>query len=258
MATHPNMTQLLGGKVALVTGAASGIGSATARLFAQHGAAVVVVDWNSPAGQKTADDIRERGGQAVFVQADVGRMGEIQLCIDAATDHFGKLDIIHSNAASYKLGSATEISEEEWDRTQGVCLKATWMLAHYGMPLIVKQGGGSFVITASVQGIRGYTRHAAYQAAKGGLTALTRSLAADYAPSVRVNCILPGAVLTGLAAGLSQKDLEAVASMCPLKRIASPEEIAAVALFLASELSSYMTGSCLVVDGGLTSTIRTP
>jgi NAD(P)-dependent dehydrogenase (short-subunit alcohol dehydrogenase family) len=177
--------------------------------------------------------------------------------VEKTIQYYGRLDIVFSNAASYKVASATDITEDEWDRTQDVCLKATWMIAHHAMPAMLRNANGSFVITSSVQGIRGYKNHAAYQAAKGGLIALTRSLAADYAPNVRVNAILPGAVITGLVAGASENDLKKVAMMCPLQRNAHPEEIAMTALFLASDMSSYMTGTCLVVDGGLTSVIKT-
>lgn len=250
-------TRLLQGKVALITGAASGIGRATAKLFAQHGAKVTVVDVAESRGQNTVEDIRAAWGEAVFVKADVGRMEHAQEMVEKTLERYGRLDVVFSNAASYKVASATNISEDEWDRTQDVCLKATWMIAHHAMPALLQNDSGSFIITSSVQGIRGYTHHAAYQAAKGGLISLTRSLAADYAPKIRVNAILPGAVITGLVAGATESDLKKVAMMCPLQRNAQPEEIATTALFLASEMSSYMTGSCLVVDGGLTSVIKT-
>lgn len=246
----------LGGKVALVTGAASGIGRATAKLFAQHGARTVLVDVNERGGAEAADEIRSRSGDALFIQADVGNIHQIAATISTTLNHYGHLDIVYSNAASYRLGSATEISEAEWDYTQSVCLKASWMIAHHAMPAMLRNDSGAFIITASVQGIRGYTRHCAYQAAKGGLLSLTRSLAADYAPKVRVNAILPGAVITGIAAGLSEAELQRIAQMCPLQRNAPPEEIATVALFLASDMSAYVTGSCIVVDGGLSSIIQ--
>lgn len=244
-------------KVALVTGAASGIGRATARLFAEHGAKVVVADVNEPGGQQTVESIRAKGGEALFVRTDVGKMDDVAAMVQSTLDQFGQLDIVHSNAAAYKLGSATAISEADWDWTQAVCLKATWMIAHHALPAMLQGEQGAFIITASVQSLRGYTNHVAYQAAKGGLLAMTRSLAADYAPKIRVNAILPGAVITGLAAGLSESDLLRVANMCPLRRNAPPEEIATVALFLASDMSAYMTGSCLIVDGGLASVIKT-
>jgi NAD(P)-dependent dehydrogenase (short-subunit alcohol dehydrogenase family) len=250
-------TKLVNNKVALVTGAASGIGRATAQLFAQHGAKVAVVDVNDAGGEQTVESIRAASGDAFFVKTDVGRMDQVQDMVQKTLDRYGRLDIVHSNAGSYKVASATDISEADWDRTLAVCLKASWMIAHYAIPAMLRNESGAFIITASVQSIRGYANHAAYQAAKGGLLSLTRSLAADYAPKIRVNAILPGAVITGLAAGLSESVLKKVAMMCPLQRNAQPEQIATVALFLASEMSDYMTGTCLVVDGGLTSVIKT-
>ncbi len=252
-----NWIRLVEDKVALVTGGASGIGRATAQLLAQHGARVIVADLNAEGGYETVESIRGRGGEALFVQTDVGNIDQVSRMVETCLDRFGRLDIVHSNAAAYKSGSATDISEDEWDQTHAVCLKSTWMLAKFAMPAMLRQESGVFIITASVQSIRGYAKHAAYQAAKGGVVSLMRSLAADYAPRIRVNAILPGAVLTGLAAGLSASELERVAQMCPLKRNAQPEEIATVALFLASEMSAYVTGACLVVDGGLSSVMKT-
>lgn len=246
---------LLQGKVALITGAGSGIGRATAQLFAQQGAKVAVADIRETWGRETVDTIGRTGREAFFVKADVGRMKEVEHLIQATLERYGKLDIVHSNAAAYAKGTATEIGEPDWDRTLDVCLKATWMIAHYAVPAMMARGGGAVVITGSVHCIRGYSHHAAYQAAKGGLLALTRSLAADYAPAIRVNAILPGAVVTGLWDGISESERQQIAEMCPLKRNGQPEEIAQAALFLASEMSSYMTGTCLIVDGGLSSII---
>ena len=252
------MTGLLPGKIALITGAGSGIGRATAELFARHGARVVVADINVGGGQATADAIRAAGGDAFFVQADVGQMADVAALVQAAQVRYGRLDVLHSNAFANRLGNAVEISEADWDLTQNVSLKATWMLAHHALPIMLAGGGGTVVITSSVHAVRGYANHAAYQAAKGGLLALTRSLAADFAPTIRVNAILPGAVVTGAWAGTSERQMARVAEMCPLKRNAAPEEIAQVALFLASEMSSYMTGTSVVVDGGLTAYIEVP
>jgi NAD(P)-dependent dehydrogenase (short-subunit alcohol dehydrogenase family) len=247
---------LLPDKVALITGAASGIGRATARLFAREGAKVVVADVNEAGGRETVEQIRKDSGDAIFVKVDLADCTEVEAAVRKSFEHYGRVDILHSNAASYALGSATEISEADWDRTLGICLKATWRLARTVVPGMLANGGGVIVITGSVHGIRGYSGHVAYQAAKGGLLALTRSLAADFAPTIRVNTILPGAVVTGLWDSISRQQREKIAQMCPLQRNGQPEDIAQAALFLASGMSSYMTGTCLVVDGGLSSIIQ--
>lgn len=244
---------LLTGKAALITGAASGIGHATALLFAQQGARVVAVDLDEAGGRETVERIQAAAGEAMFVRADVGQMDQVQAMVDAGVRHFGRLDIVHSNAGAYTLGTATEIDEAAWDRTLAVCLKATWMIAHCALPVMLNQGGGTIVITGSLHAIRGYARHTAYQAAKGGLLALTRALAIDYAPTIRVNAILPGAIVTGLWTGLSDDERARIARGCPLQRNGRPEDVAQAALFLASDMSAFMTGTYVVVDGGLSS-----
>ena len=247
---------LLKDKVALITGAASGIGRATAHLFAREGAKVVAVDINETAGLETVRTIHQAAGEAIFIRGDVGVLGEVEAMVQAGIDHFDRLDIVHSNAASYVMGQATAISEDDWDRTLNVCLKATWMLARSAFPHMLGQGAGALVITGSVHALRGFSDFTAYQAAKGGLLALTRALAADYAPEIRVNTVLPGAIETGIEERNTRGDRVKVAPLCPLKRNGRPEEIAQAALFLASDMSSYMTGSHLVVDGGLSSIIQ--
>ena len=249
---------LLANKVALITGAGSGIGRATAHLFAREGAKVVVVDLNVEGGQATVDEIQASGGDSLFIQADVGKMEQVRAMIDTAYQHYGRLDIIHSNAAASIGGTAPEISEADWDWTIAVCLKATWMIAHCAVPRMLADGGGVMIITGSVHSIRGYANASAYQAAKGGLLALTRSLAIDHAPTLRVNAILPGAVETGLWKDVTPEQRQKIAQHCILRRNGQPEDIANVALFLASDLSAYMTGTYVVVDGGLTSVIETP
>jgi len=249
---------LLKDKVALITGGGSGIGRATARLFAQHGARVAVADFNDAGGRQTVEQISADNGQAIFVHADIGRKQDIEDLVREVVERFGPVTVLFSNAASYATGAVDEIAEEDWDRTLDVCLKATWRLARLVVPGMRAQGGGTIVITGSVHAIRGYPQYTAYQAAKGGLLALTRSLAADGAPTIRVKTILPGAVVSGLWKDHSPQQRARIARMCPLQRNGQPEEIAQVALFLASDMSSYMTGASVVVDGGLTAVIQPP
>ncbi len=247
---------LLKDKVALITGASSGIGRATASLFADQGAKVIVVDINDARGVETIREIEKKGGEALYLHTDVGVMDQVEAMVMHAIDHYGQIDIVHSNAYASFDGYAHEISEEGWDRTLDVSLKATWMIARGILPKMQgEQGGGVFIITGSVHSIRGYAHRTAYQAAKGGLLALTRALAADYAPKIRVNAILPGAIETQPA---TEEERRRTAGMCPLNRVGQPEDIAQAALFLASEMSSYMTGTYLIVDGGLVSTIKLP
>jgi NAD(P)-dependent dehydrogenase (short-subunit alcohol dehydrogenase family) len=241
----------------LITGAGSGIGRATARLFAKEGATIVALDFSDEGGRETVEAIGREGGDAFFVHADVGQKQDIESAIEAAVSRYGRIDVLFSNAASYATGTFSEITEEQWDRTLDICLKATWRLARGVVPVMRRVGnGGTIVITGSVHAIRGYKGYSAYQAAKGGLLALTRSLAAECAPTIRVNTILPGAVVTGLWKDVSEEKRRQIAQMSLLRRNAEPTEIAQVALFLASEMSSYMTGASVVVDGGLTAVIE--
>ena len=249
---------LLKDKVALVTGAASGIGRATAQAFAREGAQVIVSDVNETGGQETVESIRAAAGDAAFVRADVGKMDDVQALVQATLQHYGRLDVLHSNAAAYTMGSATGIDESEWDRTINVCLKATWMLAHHAVPSMLDQGSGVIITTGSNHAIQGYAHYAAYQAAKGGMLALTRSLAADFAPTIRANAILPGAVVTDMWSHMSEEEVAEAAQRCPLKRNGRPEDIAQAALFLASDMSSFMTGTYLLVDGGSNSIMPLP
>lgn len=242
---------MLPDRVAVITGAASGIGRATAQLFAREGARVVVSDITDDSGQAVVDGIRVEGGDAIYVHADVGHMDQCEALIKTAQAHYGRIDILHSNTGTHRRGNAIEITEADWDWSQNICLKSAWMLAHHTLPGMLAQGGGVIILTGSVHALWGYPGYAAYEAAKGGLLAMTHSLAVDFAPTVRVNTILPGAVVSGQWVGISEAQMQQVAEMCALKRNAAPEEIAQVALFLASPMSSYMTGASIVVDGGL-------
>ena len=244
------MAGRLAGKVALITGAGSGIGRATALLFAGEGASVAVVDIADDNARETVSLIEQSGGRGLFVHADVAVAAEAEHMIEATVRRFGRLDILHNNAFWTVFHETVETSEYEWDRTLAVCLKAPFLAAKYAIPHMLRNGGGVIINTSSVSGIRGQSAHAAYETAKGGLLALTRSLAADCAPKIRVNAILPGGVMTPALQLLDPIKIQENTKRIPLKRRALPEEIAQGALFLAGDASSFCTGISLVVDGG--------
>ena len=240
----------IAGMVAIVTGAGNGIGRATASRLARSGARVAVVDVDSTAAAGTAQAIRDDGGEALPIAADVGLSASVDAMVAATIATFGRVDILHNNAAWYPVKAALETTEEEWDHTMGVCLKGAWMGARAVLPHMRAQGGGCIVNTASIHSLVAFANHAAYDTAKAGLLGLTRSLAVDYGPEVRVNALAPGGVATRLWDRLSPADRQAFVDATVLKRLASPEEIADGVLFLVS--SPFMTGACLVMDGGWT------
>jgi meso-butanediol dehydrogenase/(S,S)-butanediol dehydrogenase/diacetyl reductase len=250
---------MLRDKVAIVTGGGSGIGKATAEYFAQEGAKVVVVDWNAASGQETAATIVNAGGQAVLCHADVSIAAQVAAAVGTAVERFGRLDILVNNAAIQILSKLVETSEADWDRTHSVNLKGVFLGCKYAIPAMKKGGGGAIVNIASVLGIVADPDLAAYCAAKGGVISLTRVAALTYgADGIRVNCICPGDVETPLVEEYFNKDHDPaklrseIYSKYALRRIASPNEVARVAAFLASSQSSFMTGSAVVMDGGLT------
>lgn len=245
-------TGRVAGKVALVTGAASGIGEATALLLAREGAAVAVVDVDVEGGKKTTARIVKEGGRAIFIRADVGKTAQVKRMIERAATAFGRLDVIHNNAIWFRNGKATELAERDWDRTLDVGLKTVFLSAKYGVPVMRESGGGgSIVNTASVHSLVSFEEHTAYDAAKAGILGLTRVLALDFGPDIRVNSVLPGAILTPLWKDISKADRRRFARMVPAKRLGKPEDIARAVLFLVSEEASFITGTSLVVDGGL-------
>lgn len=246
-------------RVAIVTGAGSGIGEATARLFAREGAQVLVVDWNREAGERTTAAIQTAGGKAQYHYADVSNAQNVQGMVEAALDSYENLHILVNNAAVQIMASLVETTEEVWDRIQSVNLKGVFLGCKYAIPAMIRSGGGSIVNIASILGFVGDPDLAAYCAAKGGVIALTKVAALTYGhQGVRVNCICPGDVNTPLVEAYFGKDPDPqrlrheVSSKYALRRIATPDEIAEAVLFLASGGSSFITGSTLVVDGGLT------
>ncbi len=249
----------LSGKVAIVTGASSGIGKATAELFAEEGAKVVVVDWNRDNGETTASDICGLGCEAIFCFADVSKSQDVEKMVNTALEKYGRLDILFNNAAVQVMAQLVETTEEVWDRIHSVNLKGVFLGCKYAIPALIRSGGGTIINMASILGFVGDPDLAAYCAAKGGVIALTKVAALTYGPKgVRVNCICPGDVETPLVKAYFDKDpdpdrlRQEVSSKYALRRIAAPKEIAEVAVFLASEAASFVTGSTLVVDGGLT------
>jgi meso-butanediol dehydrogenase / (S,S)-butanediol dehydrogenase / diacetyl reductase len=250
---------MLQGQVAIITGAASGIGRSTAEYFAELKAKLVLVDWNESSGKEVATSIVNFGGDAVFCRADVSKPSDMEAAVRTTVDRFGRLDILINNAAIQILAKLTDTSEEDWDRIQSVNLKGPFLGCKYAIPEMKKKGGGCIVNIASVLGLVADPDLAAYCAAKGGLISLTRVAALTYGPDgIRVNCICPGDVETPLVQDYFNKDpnpeklRSEIYSKYALRRIASPREIAQAAAFLASSQSSFITGSAIVADGGLT------
>lgn len=249
----------LNGKVAIITGSGSGIGRATAILFAREGAKVVVADLVASAGEETVAEIRNEGGVAIFAQVDVSKAAQVEAMVRLAVETYGRLDILFNNAGLTLPARVTETTEETWTLSLDVNLKGVMLGCKYAIPEMQKAGGGSIINTASMLGLVASPRQAPYCAAKGGVVLLTKQVAIDYArDNIRVNCICPSEVDTPMhrkfiaetpdPAATKKRLLERI----PLNRVAQPEELAAAALFLASNDSSYITGVALPVDGGLT------
>jgi NAD(P)-dependent dehydrogenase (short-subunit alcohol dehydrogenase family) len=245
-------------KVAVITGAASGIGRATAIRFAGEGASVVVADLNREGGDAAVRDCRENGGNAVFQLADVAREEDIKGAVDRAVKEFGRLDIIYNNAGwGGAVGPLEKTSVENWDRSFAILLRAVFLGIKYAAPEMRKAGGGSIISTASIAGLRGAPGLHAYCAAKAGVISLTRSASIEFAKDkIRVNCICPGLIATPLTynriPGGEQTATQLFAGFQPWPRAGRPEDIASMALFLASDDSEFVSGQAMVVDGAVT------
>lgn len=256
-------TGRLAGRVGVLTGTATGIGRAGALRFAREGASVVAFDSNAEEGQRTVDMVNEHGGRAQFVHGDVSSESDVVSAFTTATEVFGPVNLIWGNAGIGVFKTAPETSTEEWERIWNVNVTGNFLLAKHGIPHLVADGGGTVVFTASVNAFVGDRQWAAYCATKGAIVGFARALAVDHAADkVRVNCVCPASTDTPLqeqwlkgrltAEGTYEQAVRADQAAHLLDRYATPEEVAAAALFLSSDESSFSTGSVLMVDGGLT------
>jgi NAD(P)-dependent dehydrogenase (short-subunit alcohol dehydrogenase family) len=245
------------GKVAFVTGAANGIGRATALAFAREGASVAVADVSEQGNAETSRKIKELGGRALAVRCDVSRAKDVNAALDKTLQAFGRLDFAFNNAGvEQPITAASEIIEEEWNRIIRINLSGVFLCMKYEIPLMLKQGGGAIVNTASGAGVKGFAGQAAYAAAKHGVIGLTKSAALDYAAqNIRVNAVCPGIIATPMMdrfTGGSHEGEQRVIAQEPIGRMGKPEEIAATVVWLCSDAAAFVIGHALVVDGGQT------
>ena len=251
-------------KVALITGAASGIGRETALLFAREGAQVVAIDVNDSEGEQTVQMILEEGGRALYIHADVSRASDCETMVSEAESAFGKLDVLFNNAGimDSRDDDAVNTSEEVWDLTMQINLKGVYLGCKYGIPALRRNGGGSIINTASFVALLGAaTPQLAYTASKGGVLAMTRELATIHArENIRVNALCPGPLRTKLLMDYLDTEEKRQRRLVhiPMGRFGEASEMAQAALFLASSESSYVNGADFVVDGGITGAYVTP
>jgi NAD(P)-dependent dehydrogenase (short-subunit alcohol dehydrogenase family) len=249
------MAGRLQGKVALVTGAASGIGRAAALAFAREGAKVVVADIVPQGGNETVQMIKEAGGEATFVKADVSRAQDVEALIQKIVETYGRLDCAFNNAGiEGPMSFLVDSTEEDFERTMRINLKGVWLCLKYEIPQMVKQGGGAIVNAASVAGLVGSPGIGVYSASKGGVIQLTRTAALEYAQAgIRVNAVCPGAIVTPMLQRLqehylaSQAQAQAALGATP---VGKPEDVAEAVVWLCSDAASFVTGHPMAVDGG--------
>ncbi len=250
-------SNLLTGKSAVVTGAGAGIGRASALALSAQGATVAIVDIDEAAAQSVAREVTDAGGSAVVVVADVSTLAGAERVAQSVRDTMEGLDILHNNAGIQRYGTVVSTTEDSWDEVMRVNLKSMYLVSHACVPLIQARGGGAVINTASIQAFASQSAVAAYTASKHAIVGLTRSMAVDLAPLIRVNCVCPGAVDTPMlrtaVAGAPDPDAvwQELAHMHLLGRVAQPEEIASVVAFLAGPGASFITGAAIPVDGGV-------
>jgi NAD(P)-dependent dehydrogenase (short-subunit alcohol dehydrogenase family) len=247
----------LANKVALITGGTSGIGQATALLFAQEGARVALTGRDVSRGHAVVQVVEQAGGEAIFIRSDVRFAEECRRAVEETLQVFGRLDILFNNAGVFYPNTVLDCTEEEWDLTVDISLKGTYLMSKYALPTMIAQRSGVIINNASGWGLVGGNEAAAYCAAKGGVVLLTKAMAVDHSrQGIRVNCVCPGDVETPMlyedaqSRGMSWEAYLAEAADRPMGRIGQPDEIAKAVLFLASDDASFMTGAALAVDGG--------
>jgi NAD(P)-dependent dehydrogenase (short-subunit alcohol dehydrogenase family) len=249
------MPGIVQGKIVLVTGGGSGIGRATALKLGQEGATVMIADYIQDGGERTVKMIKDAGGNASFVQADVSVTAQVQAMVAKTVELYGRIDGAFNNAGiEGRMATTVETTEENFDRTIAINLKGVWLCMKYEIPQMLKQGGGSIVNTASVAGLVGFERLPAYNASKHGVVGLTRTAALEYATkNIRVNCVCPGVIRTPMVeriidtGGFSEQELNAGE---PVGRMGQPEEIAQGVVWLLSDSASFVTGHPMTIDGG--------
>ena len=246
-------------KVVVITGTAAGIGRAAAKLFASEGARIIAADIDEQGGNQTVKEISDEGGDIHFLKTDLIDPKQVEALMQRAVDKFGRIDVLYNNAGTNLFARLTDTSEADWDRVMAVNVKSVFLCSKYAIPIMVQGGGGSIVNTASAAAIVGLRNLAVYTASKGAVLQLTKNMALDYAnDNIRVNALCPGVTATEMTMKVIDGSPDPQAAKArfdsarPLGRMAEPVEIAQAALFLASDESSYMTGSVLSVDGGYT------
>jgi len=240
-------------KIAIITGAGSGIGQGIALAFVKEGAKVVVADWSEEGGKEAVEQVRKINGEAVFVKTDVSKTVDIDKMVKTCLDKFGRVDILVNNAGIYRVYNLHEMSEEDWDKTINVNLKSVFLGSKRVIPEMLKQGQGKIINTASIAGLVGFAQSGAYCASKGGIIALTKEMALDYAPKkINVNCICPGVIKTAMTKDMitDPATKQFLESSTPYPRLGEPADIAMAAVYLASNESDFVNGHVLVVDGG--------